>query len=116
MLLKKIFADGLFLLHGSILLVILFGRLFQTLWWLYVPILGITLTSEVLLGYRFLSRWEFDLRKQINPEIAYDFTFSGYYTRKLTGHSLRTELVKVAAWTFLPASLGLELYFHFLVS
>lgn len=116
MKLYRIVADGIFCLHCAVVVVITFGWLFENLWILYVATLVITLTSELSLGYCFLSKWEFDLRKRIHSDIDYDYSFSSYYTNKLTHHKfkLSSEFIEKSGQFFLVASLLITFYFHFL--
>ena len=84
-------------------------------WSFYMSILVSTLVSEALLGYCFLSRWEFALRKKLNPRTDYDYAFSSYYTNKLTHQRLNisTEFIKKSGLIFLAASLLINVYFRF---
>lgn len=113
MKLKRFAADLLFMFHFAVVLILLFGWLFPSLWYLYMLILLATLLSELLLGFCFLSKWEFLLRKKMNPDLDYKYSFSSYYTYKLTQQRLSEKFVQIAAVVFLSSSLVLNLYFHF---
>jgi hypothetical protein len=111
---KRILADCIFLFHCLVVAIIGFGWALPSIWYLYMLTLFVTLISEVALGYCFLSKWEFDLRKQIDPSVDYDYGFSSYYTYKLTHHRLSKRFIANAALFFLVASLAINLYFKFL--
>lgn len=76
--------------------------------------IAISLVSELVLGYCILSKWEFDIRKKINPKLDYDYSFSSYYTYKITEHRLRANFYQFWATLFLSLSLLINLYFKFL--
>ena len=104
---------GIFLFHCIIVAIILFGWAVPQIWFFYTALLAITLVSDILLGYCFLSRWEFALRKALKPRIKYDYTFSSYYTYKVTHKRLSTHFIRNAGLLFLTASLLINLYFAY---
>lgn len=65
--------------HIVVVSIILFGWAAKPLWPLYVTTLAITAISYALFGYCILSKWEFNLRKQIDPTKDYDATWLSYY-------------------------------------
>lgn len=111
--LKRAAADCIFLFHCFVVLVIGFGWLASRIWPLYICTLLVTLISEVTLGYCFLSKWEFDLRKSIDPTLNYDYSFSSFYTYKLTRHRLSQRFIKNIGLAFLIGSIAINLYFKF---
>ncbi len=112
-LIYRIFADFIFIFHVLVLAVILFGWAVPNIWHFYMGTLVITLLSELILGYCFLSKWEFDIRKKLNPEIDYDYSFSGYYTYKLTQHRISSRFLLRAGIIFLTTSILINVYFRF---
>jgi len=108
---KRIVAEGIFLFHCAIVVIIGFGWTITSIWYLYMLTMIATLISELALGYCFLSKWEFDLRKQIDPHLDYDYGFSSYYTYKLTRRRLSKRFIANAALSFLVASLAINIYF-----
>jgi len=111
---KRIAADCIFLFHCAVVAIIAFGWLIPSIWYFYMLILIVTLISEITLGYCFLSKWEFDLRKQIDPAVDYEYGFSSYYTYKLTNRRLSQRFIANAAVFFLVASLAITIYLRFL--
>lgn len=111
---KRIVADCIFLAHCAVVAIVGFGWAIPSIWYLYILTLLVTLVSELTLGYCFLSKWEFDLRKQIDPAVDYDYGFSSYYTHKLTHQRLSKRFIATAALFFLVASLAINIYFRFL--
>ncbi len=109
----KISADIIFLLHIVIFLIALFGWIFPRIWYLYVTTLALVLLSDLIFGYCLASKWEFDLRKKVNPEVKYAYAWSSYYTYKFTDHKLSPVLFERVAIVFLAGSLFLNLYFHY---
>jgi hypothetical protein len=73
----------------------------------------ITLISELSFGYCFLSKFEFDLRKKINPDLNYDYNFSSYYTYKLTNKIISNKFISIAGYILLIGSILINLYFHY---
>jgi hypothetical protein len=112
--LQRIGADLIFLIHFLVVLIALFGWTIPAIWVFYMATLVSTLTSEVLLGYCFLSRWEFALRKKLDPSTNYDYAFSSYYTNKLTHQrfAISTDFIKKSGLIFLAASLLINIYFR----
>ncbi len=107
---KRTAADCIFAFHCAVVLIIGFGWLVPQIWPLYMSTLVITLISELALGYCFLSKWEFDLRKQLDPSVDYDYGFSSFYTYRLTRHRLSKRFIQYAGTSFLLGSLLINLY------
>lgn len=112
-LVTRIAADCIFLIHCLAVAIIGFGWAIPNIWYLYMSILVVTVISEVALGYCFLSKWEFDLRKKIYPQLSYESGFSSYYTYRLTHQRLSKRFIANAALFFLLASLAIDIYFRF---
>ena len=110
-LLYKVSADLIFLVHALLFLVILFGWAIPSIWYIYMSLLVITLLSDLVFGYCPISKWEFYLRKKVNPEVSYDYHWSSYYTRWLTSRNLSPTFFFRVAIFFLTSSLVLNLYF-----
>ena len=114
MLLKRAFADFIFFLHCIVSLIVFFGWLYPKFWPVYMAVLTVAFVSDLLLGYCFLSKWEFALRKRIDPRIRYDYSFSSFYTYKAVGKRFSSRFIDSIVFTFLGGSLAINLYFHFL--
>ena len=110
---KQLAANFIFILHTAIVALLFFGWLIPKLWYVYVSLILITLISESFLGYCLLSKWEFDLRKSVNPALEYDYSFSSYYTYKLTRKHLSSRFISAVGTAFLVASLILAFIFRF---
>ena len=111
---KKLTANLIFVLHFAVVLVLFLGWIIPQLWYLYVSLIGLTLISEFTFGYCLLSKWEFDLRKSIDPSLNYDYSFSSYYTYKLTQKHLSSRFVSGVGTSFLVVSLVFALLFRFI--
>lgn len=107
----RLIADSIFVAHFLLVLLVLFGWAVPELWSVYMAALVTTLISDLIFGYCILSKWEFDLRKRINPKIQYDFTWATYYTYKLTNQRINHRFFKSVAILFLILSIGISLYF-----
>lgn len=112
--LEHVGAVGIFLIHCAIGVVIFLGWLWSSIWPLYIATLAIVLVQNWLLGYCVLSRWEFSLRRMLNPKLRYEYNFTTYYTYKLTHRRLSTRFVQVGGTVFLASSLAISLYSKFL--
>jgi uncharacterized protein DUF2784 len=109
-----ILANFIFLFHCAILLVVFFGWLVPALWPVYIAVLIVTLGLDIVLGYCILSKWEFQIRKKLNPHLNYDYSFSSFYTYKLTRKRIPERFVETVGVIFIVFSLCISLYFHFL--
>jgi hypothetical protein len=112
-LLYRIGADIILIAHFFLVLLAICGFLIPSLWYAYMAVLIATLVSDLVFGYCILSKWEFDLRKRINPKINYDFAWTTYYTYKLTNQRISNTFYKHAATTTLVLCIALNLYFKF---
>jgi hypothetical protein len=112
--LEHIGAVGVFILHCVVGVIIFLGWLWPSIWPLYVAILLIVFFQNWILGYCILSRWEFSLRRMINPKLRYKYNFTTYYTYKLTRQPLSTRFVQIMGTVFIASSLGITLFFRFL--
>lgn len=102
---KQLLADSIFAIHLIVVLIVVFGWLLPSIRWVYISLVAISLISELYLGYCILSKWEFDLRKQLHPDIDYTYEFTTYYTRHITEGHIRPVFYQVCATVFLFASL-----------
>ena len=103
--LEHVGAVGVFLLHCAVVALALFGWLWPQIWPVYIALVAVILLQDIFLGYCVLSRWEFALRRMLNPKLRYDYTFTSYYTYKLTHKRLSTQFIRIAGIVFLSASL-----------
>lgn len=59
--------------------------------------------------------WEFSLRKKIYPHLDYDYSYTSYYTYKLTHRRLSSHFISRAAIVFLVASIALNFFFQYVL-
>ena len=111
--LYKISADVIFLVHFVLVFIVLFGWSTPAISNIYVGILIITLLSDLIFGYCILSRWEFYLRKKLNPELNYSYSWTTYYTHQFTQKHISENFFKWAAIIFLAGSLAIHFYFQY---
>ncbi|TSC85859.1 MAG: hypothetical protein G01um10148_767 [Parcubacteria group bacterium Gr01-1014_8] len=113
---EHIGAVSIFLVHCVVGVIIFFGWLWPSIWPIYIGLLVYVLFQNLILGYCILSRWEFSLRRMLNPKLRYQYNFTTYYTYKLTHKRLSTKFVQVAGTFFIVASLTISLSAKFLPS
>ena len=102
---SRILADILFVSHLVWVTIILFGWWFTSIEYVYLGVLISTLVSELVLGYCILTKWEFDLRKKLEPNLNYNHSFISYYGYKYFRVNPPDRLVKYLAILFLTGSL-----------
>ena len=113
-MLYRILADLIFIIHGILFVLILFGFLYPTWWNWYMLTLVMVLISDLIFGYCILSKWEFQLRKRVNPKVNYDFDWTSYYLHKITDSYISKQFYYRAAITYLILCIGINLYFKFI--
>lgn len=97
------------LIHIGAVGTLIAGWLFsEPYYFFYLGVVTVTLLSETLLGYCFLTKWEFDLRKRINPRLHYDYSFFGYYGHKFFQRHVSMVFVRRVALFYLWSSLFLN--------
>ena len=111
----RIIADVICLIHLFVILVALFGWLVPSIWYLYMVTLAVALLSDLVYGYCILSKWEFDLRKKIDPATNYDFAWTTYYTHKFSKANVSNNFFEKISLIFLALSLFINIYFRFFV-
>src|SRR5258708_4638539 len=109
----RIAADGIWVVHFLLVLLVLFGWAVPSLWYVYMTALVATLISVVVYGYCILSKWEFDLRKKNDPAIDYNFTWASYYTYKLTNHRISNRFYTRASIVFLVFAIAINMYLRY---
>ena len=107
-------ADAIFTLHLLLVVLVVFGWTVPTLWPIYMVAMVITLASDVVFGYCIFSKWEFDLRKKVNPDTNYNFTWTTYYTYKVTNYKISDRFYKRAAIVALTLCILINIYFKFI--
>lgn len=109
----RVASETILLLHLVVVLIAVFGFLFPSIQYLYIGILLLTLISDLFLGYCILSKWEFDLRRKSNPTIDYNYTWTSYYTYKLTRYRISDTFYWRTSIVFLVVALAINLYPHY---
>lgn len=113
-ILYRIGADAIWLAHFAVVSIAVFGWLLPSIWPLYVAVLVGTLISTYSFGYCVLSKWEYDLRRMVRHDIAYDFSYASYYTYRLTHGYISALFLARAGVLFCGASLALNIYFRYI--
>lgn len=111
--LYRFLADSIWVLHFFIVAIALFGWVVPDIWYLYMLVLVSILVSNILWNYCFLSKWEFGLRKLINPKLEYDYTYTSYYTYNLTRGYLSQSFLRWAGLGYTSLSLIINIYFKY---
>lgn len=72
---------------------------------------SLVLLAEIFLGYCPLTRWEFLLRKKVEPDLNYDSSFLSYYAYKILRMNIPGRKIKYPAVVFLIAVLALNIFY-----
>ncbi len=112
-LMYRFLADVLWFIHFFVVAVVLFGWLVPQIFYLYLLTLFCVLLSNIFLHYCILSKWEYELRRKINPELQYEFSYSSYYTYRMTNGYLSNEFLRHTGLWFPILSLSINLYFTY---
>ncbi|MFT6361280.1 MAG: hypothetical protein ACJAV6_000095 [Candidatus Paceibacteria bacterium] len=113
--LYKTSANLIFTVHSILVIIILFGGLVPEIKNAYLGLIILSLISDLKYGYCILSKWEYVLRKKVNPKIDYDFTWTTHYTYTFTNGNIRPNFYERASLIFLSLSLLIHLYFRFVI-
>lgn len=98
-------ANSIYVLHAIIFLVLVFGWLSTKIYVWYIALIALTLLFWFTIGYCPLTKLEFYLRKKLNPQLEYDFTFLGYYGHTFLQRQISHRFVKYSGRVFLLLSL-----------
>lgn len=109
--LYKLIAEFLFLSHCLTAVVLFSFWYFRQLYTVYILTLVVSLFSDLILGYCFLSKWEFYFRKKANPKLDYEHTFFSFYFNKYFGQKVKTRTVQLTVLYFLWGSLFLNIIY-----
>ncbi len=112
MIVKRIAADTVFLIHAGVVVIVMFGWLVPSFWYFYMLVLLATLCSEIFFSYCILSQWEFALRKKIDPLLDYEYEFASYYTYRITQGRLSGSFLRSAGTLFAALSLVINVSFR----
>lgn len=110
-ILYKIIAEFLFIFHGIAAIILLFFWYFKPLYLIYLVTLIISLISDMLFGYCFLSQWEFYFRKKIDSTLDYEHTFFSFYFNKYFGQKISTRTVQITVLIFLWVSMFINILY-----
>lgn len=88
------FAGVLFTVHFLLVLLVVFGWLVPPLFYVFLGALIATIISEIFFGYCFLSKWEFGLRKKLDPSREFDKSCIIHYIRMVFGMKPRKTSLK----------------------
>lgn len=108
----RIAAELVFLFHAGSILIIGLGWAIPALLPVHIALLFGGLFLQLILGHCFLSRWEFWLRKKVDPSIAYDAAYITHYMRVLFGNQIRPQFMRVAVPSALVALASIHAVFY----
>lgn len=106
-------ANLIFVFHVLWALVAIFGWLIPALWPLYMAVLAATLISLLFLSHCPLTRWEFNMRRKVDPTASSSSVFLAHYLAKLLGRQITDAFILRAGLVFVVASIAINLYFRF---
>ena len=110
---NKILANLVFLVHWPICYILLFGWTFRGAWsFLYLVTLVVTLSTQLVFRCCLLTKWEFDLRKKLDPSLEYDHGFISWYAYKYVKIRIPSIVLDYISVIFLSLSLVIFLYGH----
>lgn len=101
----RLLTDLIFIIHILVVLIVLFGWAFPVLKLIYLLVLIVSLMATLFLNACPLSKWEFDLRKKLDPSLNYDYTFLTYYFYKLGLRKIPSKVIKYSPLVFLSGSI-----------
>lgn len=81
----KAVANFVFIIHLVLVCLVTFGWLIPGFFYFHLILLLATLFSEIFLGYCPLTRWEFGIRKKLDPTLSFDKSCIVHYIRKWQG-------------------------------
>ena len=105
-------ANFIFFIHALLFVYALFGWLVPVSIWIYIGVLFVALVLDLYFGYCFLSKWEFDLRKKVDPETNYVYNFSSYYADKWLRNYISPSFVDRLAHVYLLCMLAITIFFE----
>ncbi len=76
-------ANIIFLVHLLLVLIVTFGWLVGSLYYLFLASVVATFLSEATLGFCVLTKLEFGIRKKLHPEQIFPHSCITYYGRAL---------------------------------
>lgn len=73
-------ANSIFFLHVLIVMLIIFGWLLPIpFYWVYIVCLISIFLLDITVRYCPLTKWEFYVRKKLNQNLDYNYSFISYY-------------------------------------
>lgn len=109
----RITAEIVFIIHIGILFMVLFGWIWPNMWKTYMLTILVVMISDVVFGLCLMSKWEFDLRKKVNPHLNYNYSWITYYMHKIISYRLSDVFYSRVAIFFLASSFVINIYFHY---
>jgi len=108
----KILANLIFLFHWIFVFIIMFGWYFSALSLIYIITLSVTFITQIIFGYCVLTKWEFDLRKKLDPTLNYDYSFLSWYAYKYSNVRIPSKIIKYISLSFLFISIIIFFTIH----
>jgi hypothetical protein len=98
-------ANFLVFLHIPVLFILLFGWRLEHPSWVYPLVLMGTLGTQIVTNSCILTKWEFTLRKKLDPTLSYDASFLSFYAYKYSNIRISSSLLRILSYLFLSISL-----------
>lgn len=116
LLFRKISADIVFVFHIIIVLILLFGWMFEEFNTVYFLTLLATLLSWILFKGCVLTQIEFYIRKELHgKEVTYDESFINFYGYKILGDKVPSKkIIEPLVWIFLIISICTYIYSNYM--
>jgi hypothetical protein len=110
---KTLAANAIFAAHCLVCVLGAIGWYFPLLHTIWVTGMLVSLVLGNTLGYCILSKWEFDIRKQIEPQTNYDYAWSTFYTHKLTNGKISDGTIRSILNILMITALVTFFYFNY---
>ncbi|MFT5832304.1 MAG: hypothetical protein ACI9SY_000690 [Candidatus Paceibacteria bacterium] len=103
---KLALAWFLAVLHPMVTLIILFGWLIPKITHVYILMLVLTALSWVLTGGCILSKLEYEVRRNLDPQLEeYDHSYIHFHLRKWLGKAPSINFIRNAGYVFISTSI-----------
>ncbi len=102
-------ADLLFLVHGIVILVLLFSWFYPPLLYVHGVMIMLTLLSWLLTGACVLAVWEFNFRKKAKPALQHkdEYAYMHHYLSIFISKPPSVSFMKKCGYVYLYSSLFL---------
>ncbi|MFM2414755.1 MAG: hypothetical protein RI911_448 [Candidatus Parcubacteria bacterium] len=104
----RFLADVTLYFHTFIVLLIVFGWIWMETFWLHFASVFIAVCSEIVLGYCFLTRWEFFFRHRADPSISESNKYVTYYMELIFGQQVHDSFLRIVVPVFFTSLLCVD--------